>query len=149
MLWKINTCIHIIHSIVSHYLLYHSYLSVDLRFVHMYCASINCITHRRGKRTSPNLFLKIHGCRILMKKYKKCLFRKNYIQRFAKKDHYMVWKIRLLEYQLIDSAWHKFGSVPDSLKKNPRFWCKFIYWVKLICRYQSHVLLNQSYKCNM
>lgn len=56
-----------------------------------------------------------------MKKYKKCLFRKNYIQRFAKKDHYMVWKIRLLEYQLIDSAWHKFGSVPDSLKKNQDF----------------------------
>lgn len=83
------------------------------------------------------------------KNIKKCLFRKNYIQRFAKKDHYMVWKIRLLEYQLIDSAWHKFGSVPDSLKKTPRFWCKFIYWVKLICRYQSHVLLNQSYKCNM
>lgn len=59
-----------------------------------------------------------------MKKYKKCLFRKNYIQRFAKKDHYMVWKIRLLEYQLIDSAWsfvYKFGSVPDSLKKNQDF----------------------------
>lgn len=87
-----------------------------------------------------------------MKKYKKCLFRKNYIQRFAKKDYYMIWKIRLLEYQLIDSAWpfvYKFGSVPDSLKKYPRFWCKFIYWVKLICRYHSHVLLNQSNKCNM
>lgn len=77
-----------------------------------------------------------------MKKYKKCLFRKNYIQRFAKKDYYMIWKIRLLEYQLIDSAWpfvNKFGSVPDSLKKYPRFWCKFIYmyWVKLICRYHT------------
>lgn len=59
-----------------------------------------------------------------MKKYKKCLFRKNYIQRFAKKDYYMIWKIRLLEYQLIDSAWsfvYKFGSVPDSLKKNQDF----------------------------
>lgn len=59
-----------------------------------------------------------------MKKYKKCLFRKNHIQRFAKKDHYMVWKIRLLEYQLIDSAWsfvYKFGSGPDSLKKNQDF----------------------------
>lgn len=59
-----------------------------------------------------------------MKKYKKCLFRKNYIQRFAKKDHYMVWKIRLLEYQLIDSAWpfvYKFGFVPYSLKKNQDF----------------------------
>lgn len=60
-----------------------------------------------------------------MKKYKKCLFRKNYIQRFAKKRPLHGLKYQwLLEYQLIDSAWpfvYKFGSVPDSLKKNQDF----------------------------
>lgn len=150
MLWKINTCIHIIHSIVSRYLLYYSYLSVDLRFVHMYCASIICITLRRGQ--VQTCFWRFMDVGFWWKNIKNTYLEKIIFKDLQKRPLHGLKDQWLLEYQLIDSAWpfvYKFGSVPDSLKKYPRFWCKFIYWVKLICRYHSHVLLNQSNKCNM
>lgn len=150
MLWKINTCIHIIHSIVSRYLLYYSYLSVDLRFVHMYCASIICITLRRGQ--VQTCFWRFMDVGFWWKNIKNVYLEKIIFKDLQKKtitwfEISMAFRISIDRFSLIFCV--QVWLCTWQFKKKPRFWCKFIYWVKLICRYQSHVLLNQSNKCNM